>query len=76
MIFVFLLRADLVHLSGHVNHAAAQHVFHGPTAREGGVRDVLPGSCALPQLLLAFSYRLLPLRESVSHLLQVRPQTK
>ena len=57
----FSLRADLIHLSGHVNHAAAQRVFYGPSARESGVGDVLPGSCALPQLLLAFSYRLLPL---------------
>lgn len=54
-------RADFIPLSGHVNHAAAQHVFYGPAARESGIRDVLPGSCALPQLLLAFSYRLLPL---------------
>lgn len=57
----FPFRADLVSLSGHVNHAAAQHVLYGPSARESGVRDVLPGSCALPQFLLAFSYRLLPL---------------
>lgn len=69
-------RAHLVHLSGHVNHAAAQHVFYGPTAREGGVRDVLPGSCALPQLLLALSHRLLPLWEGVSHLLQVSPRRR
>lgn len=69
----FPIRAHLVPLSGHVNNAAAQHVFYGSTAREGGVRDVLPGSCALPQLLLALSHRLLPLREGVSHLLQVSP---
>lgn len=61
IIFFFPIRAHIVPLSGHVNHAAAQHVFYGPTAREGGVRDVLPGSCALPQLLLALSHRLLPL---------------
>lgn len=70
---IFSLRADLIPLPGHVNNAAAQHVFYGSTARESGFWDVLPGSCALPQFLLAFSYRLLPLWESVSHLLQVRP---
>lgn len=71
--FFFPIRAHLVPLSGHVNYAAAQHVFYGTTSREGGVWDVLPGSCALPQLLLALSHRLLPLREGVSHLLQVSP---
>lgn len=72
--FVFL-RADLIPVSGHVNDAATQHVFYGPTARESCVWDVLPGCGALPQLLLAFSYCLLPLWESVSHILQVRPHT-
>lgn len=57
---VFPLRADLIPLFGHIDHAAAQHVFHGPITRESGVWDVLPGGCSLPQLLLALSYRLLP----------------
>lgn len=70
------IRAHLVPLSGHVNHAAAQHVLHGSTAREGSVRDVLPGSCALPQLFLALSHRLLPFWEGVSHLLQVSPHRR
>lgn len=56
-----ILRADPVPLSGHINHAKAQHVLYGSPARESGVWDVLPGSCALPQFLLAFSHRLLPL---------------
>ena len=71
--FVFL-RVDLIHLSGHFNHAAPQHVFHGTVARESCVWDVLPGSCALPQLLLAFSYCLLPLGKSITDILQVRPR--
>lgn len=54
------LRADPISLSGHADHAAAQHVFYGPFARKSGVWDVLPGGCSLPQFLLAFSYRLLP----------------
>lgn len=69
------LRADFIPLFGHIDHAAAQHLFHGPAARESGVWDVFPGSCALPQFLLAFSHRLLPLRESVSHLLEVSTHT-
>lgn len=65
------LRADLIPLFGHIDHAEAQHVFHGPVARESGIRDVLPGGCSLPQLLLALSYRLLPFWEGVSNFLQV-----
>lgn len=65
------LRADLIPLFGHTDHAAAQHVFHGPVARESGIRDVLPGGCSLPQFLLALSYRLLPFWEGVSNFLQV-----
>lgn len=68
----FFLRADLIPLSGHIDYAAAQHVFYGPITRESGVWDVLPGSCSLPQFLLALSYRLLPFWESVSDFLQVR----
>lgn len=66
------LRADLIPLFGHIDHATAQHVFHGPVTRESGVWDVLPGGCSLPQFLLALSYRLLPFWEGVSDFLQVR----
>lgn len=59
-LFFSPLRADSVPLFGHIDHAEAQHVFHGAVARESGIRHVLPGGCSLPQLLLAFSYRLLP----------------
>lgn len=64
-------RVDLVPVSGHSHHAETKHVLYGPPAGEGGVRDVLFGSSALPQLLLALSHRLLPLGESVPHVLQV-----
>ena len=67
-------RADHVHLPGDADPAETQRVLHGPTAREGGVWDVLPGRRAVSQLLLALPHRVLPLRESVSHLLQVRLQ--
>ena len=65
-------RADHVHLPGDADPAETQRVLHGPAAREGGVRDVLPGRRPVSQLLLALPHRVLPLRESVSHLLQVR----
>lgn len=64
-------RADFIPLFGHFDHAAAQRVFHGPTAGESGVRDVLPGGCSLPQFLLALSHRLLPFWEGVANFLQV-----
>ncbi|XP_033862935.2 uncharacterized protein LOC117404239 isoform X4 [Acipenser ruthenus] len=39
---------------------------------EGGARHVLPGSRAVPLLLLALPHRLLPLGEGLPHLLQTR----
>ncbi|XP_033862934.2 adiponectin receptor protein 2-like isoform X3 [Acipenser ruthenus] len=39
---------------------------------EGGARHVLPGSRAVPLLLLALPHRLLPLGEGLPHLLQPR----
>ena len=54
-------RSDPVHLPGHSHHAEAQRVLHGSSAGEGGVWDVLPGSRAVSELLLAVPHRLLPL---------------
>lgn len=68
---VLTLRADLIPLFGDIDHATAQRLFHGPIAREGGIWDVLPGGCSLPQFLLALSHRLLPFWEGVSNFLQV-----
>jgi len=72
---VFVMcRADPFHMPGNPHTAAAQHVLHGSAAREGGVGNVLPGRRAVSQLLLALSHGVLPLREGLSHLLQVRPR--
>ncbi|PKK22933.1 adiponectin receptor 1 [Columba livia] len=61
----------LVPVPGDPDHAAAQHVLHGPSPGEGGVRDVLPGSGAVPQLLLAFPHRLLSLGEGLADFFKV-----
>ena len=67
-------RAHHVHLPGDADPAETQRVLHGAAAGEGGVWDVLPGRRPVSQLLLALPHSVLPLRESVSHLLQVRSQ--
>lgn len=54
-------RFRAVSLFGDLDHAEAEHVLHGPAAGEGGLRDVLPGCGAVPQLLLALPHRLLSL---------------
>ena len=64
-------RLCAVSLPGDPDHAEAKHVLHGPAPGEGGVRDVLPGSGALPQLLLALPHCLLSFRESLPDFLQV-----
>lgn len=64
-------RFRAVSLSGDLDHAEAEHVLHGPAAGEGGLRDVLPGCGAVPQLLLALPHRLLSLGESLTDLFQV-----
>lgn len=64
-------RVCSVPLPGDPDHVAAQHVLYGSSPREGGVRDVLPGSSAVPQLLLAFPHCLLSLREGLTDFLEV-----
>lgn len=64
-------RVCSVPLPGDPDHAAAQHVLHGSSPREGGVWDVLPGSSAVPQLLLAFPHCLLSLGEGLPDLFEV-----
>lgn len=64
-------RVCSVPLPGDPDHAAAQHVLYGSSPGEGGVRDVLPGGSAVPQLLLAFPHCLLSLREGLADFLKV-----
>lgn len=64
-------RFCVVPVLGNPDHAAAQHVFHGSSPGEGGVWDVLPGSSALPQLLLALPHCLLSLGEGLADLFKV-----
>ena len=64
-------RLCAVSLPGNPDHAETEHVLHGPASGEGGVRHVLPGGGALPQLLLALPHRLLSFRESLPDFLQV-----
>ncbi|KAM4646007.1 adiponectin receptor protein 1 isoform 5-T5 [Amazona ochrocephala] len=61
----------VVPVLGNPDHAAAQHVFHGSSPGEGGVWDVLPGSSAVPQLLLALPHCLLSLGEGLADLFKV-----
>ncbi|KAM4646006.1 adiponectin receptor protein 1 isoform 4-T4 [Amazona ochrocephala] len=62
----------VVPVLGNPDHAAAQHVFHGSSPGEGGVWDVLPGSSAVPQLLLALPHCLLSLGEGLADLFKPR----
>lgn len=67
-----LCRLFVFPVSGPDVHVQTQHVFCGSGPREGGDRDVFPGSHPLPFILLALPHSLLPLWGRVQSLLQVR----